>query len=209
MRRGVHIRSGSPGERRLASHMRSPTTIGTLRQSRRRSVALAVMGCAVSLAACGSSGSRPSASTGRYGPASSPAALSRCMRANGVSGFPDPVAGPDGAVGLPLFVNDGGSLTAEGKTFSGPVLRSAEQACKAYLPPAGGPPPQVAAGQRGKALAFARCMRAHGVPTFSDPTFSGAGPAGPPAGIDPHSPAFQSAARACGAGGSRNITIGG
>jgi hypothetical protein len=189
--------------------MRSPTTIGTLRPSRRLSVALAVVGCAVSLAACASSGSRPSASAGPYGPASSPAALSRCMRANGVSGFPDPVAGPGGAVGLPLFVNVDGSLTAEGKTFSGPVLRSAEQACKAYLPPAGGPPPQIAAAQRRKALAFARCMRAHGVPSFPDPTSSGAAPAGPPAGIDLQSPAFQSAARACGAGAGRNMTIGG
>ena len=189
--------------------MRSPTTIGTLRPSRRLSVALAVIGCATSLVACGSSGSRPDASSSPHGPASSPAALSRCMRANGVSGFPDPVAGPGGSVGLPLFVNDDGSLTAEGKTFSGPVLRSAEQACKAYLPPAGGPPPQVAAAQRREALAFARCMRAHGMSSFPDPTFSGAGPAGPPAGIDLQSPAFQSAARACGTGAGRDITIGG
>ncbi len=131
------------------------------------------------------------------------------MRANGVSGFPDPIAGPSGAVGLPLMEGPDGSLTAEGKTFAGPALVSAERACKAYLPPAGGPSPQVSAEQRRQALAFARCMRAHGVPNFPDPTFSGGGSAGTPAGINPQSPMFRSAARVCGAGGAGNIAIGG
>ena len=58
---------------------------------------LAVTSCASALAACGGSGSKPNGSIGRYGPANSPAALSRCMRANGVSGFPDPIAGPAAA----------------------------------------------------------------------------------------------------------------
>ena len=131
------------------------------------------------------------------------------MRANGVSGFPDPIAGPSGAVGLPVAESSDGSLTAEGKTFAGPALRSAERICAAYLPPAGGPSPQISADERRQALAFARCLRAHGVPSFPDPTFSGGAPAGPPAGVDPQSPAFHSAARVCGAGGSGNIAIGG
>ena len=130
------------------------------------------------------------------------------MRANGVSGFPDPIAGPSGAVGLPLSENSDGSLTAEGKTFAGPALRKAERVCAVYLPPAGGPPPQVSAQYR-QTLAFARCMRKHGVPDFPDPTFSGGQKAGLPAGVDPQSPAFRSAARVCGAGGSGNFAIGG
>jgi hypothetical protein len=89
------------------------------------------------------------------------------------------------------------------------AVRSAERACKEYLPPAGGPPPQVAAEQRRQALAFARCMRGHGVPSFPDPTFSSGGPAGLPAGINPQSPAFRSAARACGAGSNGAIAIAG
>jgi hypothetical protein len=196
----------------IASEMRRTTAIQILRgQSRLLLVALAAVGCALALAACGGSGSRPSASAGPYGPKSSPASLSRCMRANGVSGFPDPIAGPSGAVGLPLGVESDGSLMAEGRTFAGPAVRSAELACKAYLPPAGGPPPQVAAGERRQALAFARCMRTHGVPSFPDPTFSGGGPTGAPTGVDqtPVSPAFRSAARVCGAGGAGNIEIGG
>jgi hypothetical protein len=130
------------------------------------------------------------------------------MRVNGVSGFPDPIAGPGGE-GLPLMIDSAGSLTAEGKTFAGPVLRSAERVCREYLPPAGGPPPQVAAAQRRQGVAFARCMRAHGVPNFPDPTFPGGAPSGPPAGIDPQSPAFRSPARDCGASANGNISIGG
>jgi len=129
------------------------------------------------------------------------------MRANGASGFPDPVAAP-GGVGLPLIVGSDGSLTAEGETFAGPAVRHAERACKAYLPPAGGPPPIVAAAQRHRQLVFARCLRAHGVPNYPDPTVPGGSQAGPPAGIDPQSPAFRAAARKCGAGGSGNFTIG-
>ena len=45
------------------------------------------------------------------------------------------------------------------------------------------------------ALRFARCMRAHGVPGFRDPTPTGATlPAG---GVDKRSPAFRAAQRAC------------
>jgi hypothetical protein len=41
-------------------------------------------------------------------------------------------------------------------------------------------------------LAFARCMRAHGVPAFPNPD-GHAGQLGPASGIDPNSPQFQSA----------------
>lgn len=50
-------------------------------------------------------------------------------------------------------------------------------------------------GQRSSgiySLAFARCMRAHGVPDFPDPDGQ-AGQLGPGSGIDPNSPQFQSA----------------
>jgi hypothetical protein len=91
-----------------------------------------------------------------------------------------------------------GSLTAAGKTFGGPALRTAERLCAVYLPPAHGPGPQVSAQQRQRALTFADCMRAHGVPNFPDPTFSSGQRSGPPKGINPQAPAFQSAARKCG-----------
>jgi hypothetical protein len=43
-------------------------------------------------------------------------------------------------------------------------------------------------------LAFARCMRSHGVPSFADPTARGLTL---PAGIDANSPSFQAAFQAC------------
>jgi hypothetical protein len=41
-------------------------------------------------------------------------------------------------------------------------------------------------------LAFAKCMRAHGMPSFPDPNGHG-GQLGPDSGIDPSSPRFQAA----------------
>jgi hypothetical protein len=54
----------------------------------------------------------------------------------------------------------------------------------------------------GSALAFAACMRSHGLPSYPDPQVSqSAGHASvhiSPGGLDPNSPAFKSATRACG-----------
>jgi hypothetical protein len=47
------------------------------------------------------------------------------------------------------------------------------------------------------ALEFAHCMRAHGVPNFPDPGAGGGLQITPQSGINPQSPAFQSAQKAC------------
>jgi hypothetical protein len=52
-----------------------------------------------------------------------------------------------------------------------------------------------ASGADGPLLQLARCIRAHGVPSFPDP--SPAGGLTVPNDIDPQSPAFTSAQRAC------------
>lgn len=52
-------------------------------------------------------------------------------------------------------------------------------------------------GQR--SLAFSQCMRSHGVPKFPDPNSSGAIQISPSMGVDPASPAFREAQKACGA----------
>lgn len=57
--------------------------------------------------------------------------------------------------------------------------------------------PTAAGSNQTSGLAFAQCMRTHGVSNYPDPS-SGAGLAvGSGTGLDPQSPAFQSAAQAC------------
>jgi hypothetical protein len=166
---------------------------------------LAAAIAALALAACRSS-SKPAASS-PYGPASSPFALSKCMRDNGVSNFPDPTSGPGGeGFSGGLAESDTGTLIVDGITISGPAAQAAEKACRMYLPP-GSPPPQLSAAQRARLLALARCMRTHGVPNFPDPVVGSRGPAGKvasgPNGIDKTSPAFRLAVADCGGHGDR------
>lgn len=152
------------------------------------------------LAGCGSSNS-PSSATGST---NSVFAMAQCMRAHGVSNFPDPTSGPGGP-GLSVNTSPGSSaVTVNGVTFTGPAFQAATKACKCGPP--GGAGPKISASQKQAALAFARCMRTHGVPSFPDPTF----PAGGgikrilPLGLTPQSPAFQAAAKACGGGRKEN-----
>ncbi|HTU96856.1 MAG TPA: hypothetical protein VMF14_13510 [Solirubrobacteraceae bacterium] len=168
----------------------------------RPAAALAAVGCAAALGACGSSGAGGPAAVGgttATGDAS-PLGLSQCMRAHGVTDFPDPSNGPGGQ-GLSISATPGSpTLTVQGVTFSGPAFERAEKACSRYLT-AKGPPPQPSARQRARLLAFAKCVRAHGVPSFADPG-GGAVVGGvvaskhAPASVD--APAFRRALAACG-----------
>src|ERR1700753_2165667 len=136
----------------------------------RRAAGLVTAGCAVALSACGSSGGGGAAAVGATTASgnASPLGLSHCMRAHGISNFPDPSSGPGGE-GLSISSTPGSpTLTVQGVTFSGPAFEKAEQACSRYLV-ASGPPPQASASQRAAMLAFAKCVRAHGVPGFADP----------------------------------------
>ena len=169
---------------------------------------MVLAGATLAMSACGS-GAKPAASS-PYGPKSSPVALSKCMRANGVSNFPDP-SGGSGGVGFPggLGVDSNGTLFVDGTTIAGPAAARAEHACKEYLPP-GGPPPQISAAQKAQLLAFARCMRSNGVPNFPDPTFGPSAPqkiAGGPNDIDPQAPAFRHAVTSCGGKGNRAAVV--
>jgi hypothetical protein len=129
-------------------------------------------------------------------------AFSQCMRSHGVPEFPEPSEGH-------LIVhnsNHNGHVT--GITPESAQFQAAQKAC-AKLAPNGGKPPSPAeqAKAQEKALKFAQCMRTHGVPSFPDPEFSHGGGAvririgsarkGGPSGIDPSSPEFQTAQKAC------------
>jgi hypothetical protein len=166
--------------------------------------------CGLLIAACGGSPSTArQKETGPYGPRNSPYAVSKCMRANGVSHFPDPSQG-SGGIGFPggLVVSNIGQLTVDGISFSGPALKQAEKACKTYLPGGGGPPPPMSAAEKAAALELAHCMRTHGAPSFPDPgsgPLHGAGGATQKLIPDSNSPAFQHAVSVCGGGGRLQI----
>ncbi len=99
-------------------------------------------------------------------------AFARCMRANGVPNFPDPIPGR----GL-LFSTAGINPAA-------PAVKSAQATCRKLLP-AGPPWPGTQTHPSAQTLAklvrIARCMRDHGVSQFPDPTTS---VPSNPAGID-------------------------
>jgi hypothetical protein len=131
-------------------------------------------------------------------------AYSKCMRDHGISDFPD----PDSNGGLALNANGPGSDLAP----DSPVFQAADQACK-HLLPNGGQPPPVDPAVRDKLLAYAKCMRAHGIADFPDPDSNGGLEIrGTPGGdLDSTNPQFKAADTACrhlmpggGKGGSTN-----
>jgi len=127
--------------------------------------------CSGSPSLAGSSGS-PNAG----GSASSPSAVaySQCMRSHGVPNFPDPPS----TGGIPK-----GSAQEFGVTSS--QYQAAETACRHLFPATGGSIqlcettgdcPQAVVQQALTVMRkYARCMRAHGVPNFPDPTIGSQG----------------------------------
>ena len=113
-----------------------------------------------------------------------------CMRSHGVPNFPDP--------------NADGSISINSKTGldpQSPKFRAAQNVCEKELPHRN-PSPQEEARAQQAALAFSACMRSHGLPKFPDPTFSDgkvtmAIKGTPGSGLDPQSPKFQAAQKAC------------
>lgn len=112
-----------------------------------------------------------------------------CMRSHGVSNFPDPTD--------PHAFKD---AVSSGDAQS-PAFRSAHAACQHLLPgngqPTPNPPPSHA--QIAAELAFARCVRSHGFPSFPDPTSDGqlTHEMLANAGINLHQPAALQAGDAC------------
>jgi len=168
----------------------------------RSRISAVLLSAAVGLAACGSTQPNTGGSTvGQGDPAGAAKALafSRCMRSHGVSNFPDPTGGE-----LKLQVQrTPGSTQVNGVEVNGPTFQKAMQACRSYLPSGGHPSAAQTAKVKAQALAMSRCMRSHGVPNFPDPQFQaapgggfGVKIGGP--GVNPSSPAFQAAQKACG-----------
>jgi hypothetical protein len=165
-------------------------------ESRLPFIALAALGCAVAIAACGSMNSSPKSASS---PPTQLLRFSECMRSHGVPSFPDPS-------GQGIHIGPGSGINP-----SSPAFRAAQSACRKLLP-GGGPGNQHPTAQQiDMARQISECMRQHGVTGFPDPTLTPpSGSAGDslvldlsgvvlavPSTINPSSPAFVQAAKAC------------
>jgi hypothetical protein len=166
------------------------------RGSRRRAgpVAAALIGVGLLAAACGGPAG-PGVANAGPGSSASPSAsasgsalaYSRCMRAHGITKFPD----PDSHGNLGLNAGPGTGIDP-----NSPQYKAADQACKHLMP---APNPSQAAQDRPALLRYARCMRAHGVTDFPDPNPGGGIQASPTPGsdLDPNNPIYKAANNAC------------
>lgn len=151
----------------------------------------AAVAAALCVSACGPAAQGPSVAAAAAAQRQM-MAYAGCMRAHGIPDYPDPRNGGYQAQASPTRMVVNGVTLKESQA----QIRSAQDACRKYEQAAagGGPPSPQAARQ---ALAFAQCMRAHGVPSFPDPKVTAhsirmAVPAS--AG---RSPLFKTAQRAC------------
>jgi hypothetical protein len=155
---------------------------------------LAITTLALLAAACGSSGGSPTTTQPPKDGATAAFRFSACMRDHGVSDFPDPrvTSGP-GHVSVTMAVPRGAAVS--------PRFKSAQKACQGILPApgSGGPTPAQQQARKQDLLAFARCLRSHGISDFPDPNGQGMLTLEmvTAAGIDLHAPSFLTAAKAC------------
>jgi hypothetical protein len=195
-------------------------------RSRRARLLAAAALTGVLVAGCGTSSGSPSTSAGAgasttatrvastrttaSGGGSGPLAYSECMRANGVTNFPDPK--PGGGIDL---------SNAPGVDPAAPAFRVAQSKCQQLIgSPPGGPlslggTTHPTAQTMAKLRRIAVCMRQHGVPQFPDPrTTVPSNPIGSgigeitdfdgavllfPTSMNMQAPAYRQALTACGA----------
>jgi hypothetical protein len=119
-------------------------------------LAVIVAGCSSGSADTGDS----TATSGGHSTATKAVRFAECMRANGVSAFPDPDASGEMTID--------GVLNGSSLDPSGAAWKTAIGACKDLEPPGftGG---KVTPQQRTARLKFAQCIRDHGVKDFPDP----------------------------------------
>jgi hypothetical protein len=125
--------------------------------------ALALIAIVVPISACGSSATAGGGS-GAAASAQKAVKFAECMRSHGVPAFPDP--GASGKFTIDGVVN-GSSLDP-----NAPAFKQAISACQDLEPP-GFTGTKRTPAQMEAALKFAQCIRANGVPDFSDPTRNG------------------------------------
>lgn len=130
--------------------------------------------------------------------------FSQCMRRHGLPQFPDPkVTNTNGQHGIVIHVPSG---------LAPAKLTSAQHACRGILPQPS-KTDLAAQAQRQRVhtrdiLAFARCLRNHGVTGFPDPNAQGelTPQMITAAGVDLHAPSVRSAGLACVAASKGAVT---
>jgi hypothetical protein len=161
-------------------------TTGCSKSSRGPSVAALTT---PSAAASSAGGAAASPAPGSSSPPKGEAGLlaySQCMRSHGVPDFPDPVGNS-----LQLRASQGSDLDP-----TSPQFVAAQKACKS-LQPGGATGGKVSAADQANALKYSACMRQNGEPDFPDPVFSNGGAQLKITNIDPNSPQFTAAQKAC------------
>jgi hypothetical protein len=118
-----------------------------------------VTGLTLAASACGGSSGAKVAQVGttsaNHPRPHGPQAFSACMRSHGVPTFPDPDS--SGTIHVPSSIDDL------------PTAKAAYRACRSLAPSEGSLTGQGDVLTQDRLLAFAKCMRAHGVPNFPDP----------------------------------------
>jgi hypothetical protein len=132
-------------------------------------------------------GDQATATTSPGGGDSKQAALAyaRCMRQHGID-MPDPKFDAQGRMAQQL---------PSGVGPDDPKFKATDQACKQYLPNGGEPPKPDPQLQR-QMVAFARCMRQHGI-NIPHPKPGGGIDVDGAAGVNPNDPKFKAAQQAC------------
>ena len=154
-------------------------------------VAVATAAVILSMAAWSSSGSGGTSGAAASDGEQAMLDFAQCMRDNGIPGFPDPVANPDGSFGF-----------ARPQGVPSSVLDDALASCQAEAQAiglgvgSGAADPAVQDGL----LEFSQCMRENGVPEFPDPRPNSDLPSGLHElfeGIDQQAPRVQRAIQSC------------
>ncbi|MGZ6690134.1 MAG: hypothetical protein ACXVHQ_21940 [Solirubrobacteraceae bacterium] len=158
----------------------------------RRKITAMMAAAALPLATgCGGSPA-PTQGKSAKSPAQQAFAYARCIRAHGVPAFPDPqVVTTPGSVGIRQAVPAAAGLS--------PAFTAAQKACRGVMPAPGNGGARDQGPHKQVLLAFAHCLRAHGVNGFPDPNANGQLTTEmiSAAGVDIHTPGFFNAAKAC------------
>jgi hypothetical protein len=122
-----------------------------------------------------------------------------CMRKHGID-MPDPKFSKNGGVSIQAAPEggDGGGGTPQGPS---PQFQAADKSCKHFVDDAVNgsgkkPDPEQQERMKEAALAFAKCMREHGI-DMPDPQFEGDGRVTQQLGGNPNEDKFQAAQKAC------------